>query len=162
MPTRTKTKQGTKKSTRTTVRKERARTTVDHDVIKEWVEDRDGHPARVKSTGVRGHGGLLRIDFGEPEANLERISWEEFLDAFEENELAFLYQEELKGGKTSRFFKFVNRDDALTDVNEEEEAKEEEKEENKDEDEEEEEESDDDDEDDGVDDNDLDSGETSE
>ena len=36
-------------------------------------------------------------------------AWEEFFKIFDDNELAFLHQHERPGGKTSRFFKFVNR-----------------------------------------------------
>jgi hypothetical protein len=43
---------------------------------------------------------------------LEEISWDEFFKAFEENNLAFLYQEKMKDGKQSRFSKLVDRDNA--------------------------------------------------
>lgn len=80
--------------------------TTDHATIRRWIEERGGHPARVKGAG---EGGILRVDFGEPEDNLEKIEWEAFFSIFDENELAFLYQDETKGGKTSRFNKFVAR-----------------------------------------------------
>lgn len=82
-------------------------TTTDHDEIREWVEARDGHPAKV-DTG--GEGGILRIDFGKPEDNLEAIEWDEFFAIFDENNLAFLYQDKTADGSESRFNKFVNRD----------------------------------------------------
>ncbi|NGP18605.1 hypothetical protein [Devosia aurantiaca] len=82
-------------------------TTTDHDEIREWAEARDGHPAKV-DTG--GEGGILRIDFGKPEDNLEAIEWDEFFDIFDENNLAFLYQDRTADGGESRFNKFVNRD----------------------------------------------------
>jgi hypothetical protein len=81
-------------------------TTTDHDEIREWVEERDGRPAIVRT---KGEGGILRIDFGEPEPNLEEIDWDEFFQVFEESDLAFLYQDETSGGKQSRFNKFVQR-----------------------------------------------------
>ena len=81
-------------------------TTTDHDTIRQWVEARGGHPARVKG---RGPGGILRIDFGEPEESLEQISWDEFFKVFDENDLSFLHQDETQDGKTSRFNKFVER-----------------------------------------------------
>jgi hypothetical protein len=83
--------------------------TTDHDTIRRWVEKRNGHPAVVKAThGERG--GLLRIDFDPPEDSLGRIGWDEFFDTFDQNNLAFLYQDETQGGRTSRFAKFVDRD----------------------------------------------------
>lgn len=83
-----------------------AKTTTDHDEIRRWAEERDGHPACIRTDGP---GGILRIDFGDPEEELEQISWEEFFEIFEQNELAFLYQEDVQGG-TSRFNKFVERE----------------------------------------------------
>lgn len=53
---------------------------------------------------------ILRIDFGEPEDTLEPIEWDEFFRIFDENDLAFLHQDEAGGGETSRFNKFVERD----------------------------------------------------
>ncbi len=88
-----------------------AKRTVDHATIKRWAESRGGRPARVKGTGKGEDPGILRFDFGEPDEKLEPISWEEFFEKFEENKLAFLYQEE-KGGHESRFNKFVERDQA--------------------------------------------------
>lgn len=85
-----------------------SRTTTDHDTIRQWAEARNGHPARVKDTGD--NDGLLRIDFNEPEERLEEISWDEFFRIFEENKLAFLYQDKLEDGATSRFNKLVARD----------------------------------------------------
>jgi hypothetical protein len=90
-----------------------AEKTTDHETIKAWVEERGGRPARVaKSSGGKEDkgGGILRIDFQEPDESLEEITWEEFFEIFEENKLAFLHQDQTSSGKTSRFVKFVNRD----------------------------------------------------
>lgn len=86
--------------------------TTDHNVIRKWAEQRQGTPATVKSTGDAEQPGLLRIDFPgySGEGRLEPISWDDFFDKFDESGLAFLYQDQLKGGATSRFFKFVRRD----------------------------------------------------
>src|SRR5918912_2226728 len=83
-----------------------AKTTVDHDEIRRWAEERGGRPSVVR-TG-QGEGGILRFDFGEPEESLEEISWEEFFQIFDDNNLSFLHQDEAGGGGTSRFFKFVS------------------------------------------------------
>ncbi len=82
-------------------------TTTDPEAIRAWVEARDGHPAVIRS---KGEGGILRIDFGEPEENLEPLDWDEFFEIFEANGLAFLHQDETKSGGESRFNKFVRRD----------------------------------------------------
>lgn len=93
-----------------------AQKTVDHTAIRKWVEKHGGRPARVAETapdkpeGKAGSAGILRIDFGEPEASLEPISWEEFFDTFEKHRLALLYEDEPPGRQQSRFSKFVRRD----------------------------------------------------
>lgn len=89
-----------------------AKVTTDHNEIQQWVEERNGRPARVKGTESKNSVGLLRIDYPgfSGEDTLEAITWEEFFDAFEKNGLAFLYQEETKDGKESRFSKLVDRD----------------------------------------------------
>ena len=86
-----------------------AKQTTDHDEIKRWAEARDGRPATVKGTEDGEEAGVLRISFRD-DPSLEIISWEDFFDKFEEAGLAFLYQERAKDGKTSRFFKLVERE----------------------------------------------------
>src|SRR5882724_9466442 len=91
-----------------------AKTTTDHEHIKRWVEGRGGHPARVKGTDVKGGSGVLLIDYPgySGTQTLEAISWDEFFQGFEENKLAFLYQDETKAGDESRFSKLISRDSA--------------------------------------------------
>ena len=88
-----------------------SKTTTDHDEIRRWVEERGGKPAGVKGTGDGDDPGVLRIDFpgGAGDETFEHLSWDEFFQKFDENGLAFLYQEETKDGSERRFFKFVNR-----------------------------------------------------
>jgi hypothetical protein len=85
-----------------------ATVTTKHEEIRSWVEERGGRPARVKGTGV------LVIDYPgySGEETLEPISWEEFFEEFEENNLAFLYQDETADGKKSRFSKLISRETA--------------------------------------------------
>jgi hypothetical protein len=82
-----------------------AKTTTSHDEIRRWVEQRGGRPARVTETGGDGDPGILRIDFGDRDEGLEEIDWDDWFGAFEENDLAFLYQDE----GDSRFNKLVSR-----------------------------------------------------
>lgn len=63
-----------------------ARRTRDHDEIRRWVEERGGRPAQVEGTG-----GMLRIDFGEPDARLEPIDWDRFFKLFDRSDIDFLY-----------------------------------------------------------------------
>ena len=85
-----------------------AKATIDHGVIKEWVQQRGGCPARVKGTGNAGSVGILRVDYTgfSGQQSLEKVSWKAFLEAFEKNKLAFLYQDD----PASRFSKLVSRD----------------------------------------------------
>ncbi len=90
-----------------------SKVTTDHQRIKQWVEERGGSPARVKDTD-KGKSGVLRIDYPgyAGEDSLETITWEEFFQGFEENNLAFLYQDETKDGAESRFSKLIDRESA--------------------------------------------------
>ncbi|PWT93838.1 MAG: hypothetical protein C5B55_03775 [Blastocatellia bacterium] len=87
--------------------------TTHQEEIRRWVEERGGHPAKVKGTESKDGSALLRIDYPgySGEETLEAISWEQFFDIFENNGLGLLYQEQTKGGKPSRFSKLVNRDE---------------------------------------------------
>ena len=86
-----------------------SRTTTDHDEIRRWAEERGGRPAAVAATGSGTDPGILRIAFpGRPQSDddeLEEISWNEWFEAFDANDLAFLYEAE----GDSRFNKLVSR-----------------------------------------------------
>jgi len=86
-----------------------SKTTTNHDEIRRWVEERGGRPAAVTDTGGDGDAGILRIDFGDEDEGLHEISWDEFFKTFDENNLAFLYQEETNQSSESRFNKLVSR-----------------------------------------------------
>ena len=77
--------------------------TTDHKAIRRWAEERNGKPAVVRTAGK---GGILRIDFGEPEETHDPIGWDEFFQIFDDKDLAFLRQEEGE----SRFNKFIDRE----------------------------------------------------
>ena len=87
-------------------------TTTDHDEIRRWVEEHGGKPASVRATGDGDDTGVLRIDFpgGAGTDRLEHISWDDWFEKFEQNDLAFLYQREKASGEDSTFFKLVRRD----------------------------------------------------
>jgi hypothetical protein len=85
-------------------------TTTDHETIRRWAETRGGHPATVAATKEDDEAGILRIDFeGTQPEGLERISWEQFFETFEDSKLAFLHQDKTESGEISRFFKFIRR-----------------------------------------------------
>lgn len=74
---------------------------------------RGGSPAIVKETRSSKDAGVLRIDFPgySGEETLEHITWDEFFDKFDTEDLDFLCQEETAGDKMSRFCKFVTHED---------------------------------------------------
>jgi anaerobic selenocysteine-containing dehydrogenase len=93
-----------------------SKTTTNHEEIRKWAEERNGKPAHVKRTGGPHDAGILRIDFPgySGEGKLEEISWEEFFEKFDEQELALVYQEKTADGKKSNFNKLVSRENAET------------------------------------------------
>src|SRR3954468_1573704 len=85
-----------------------AKTTTDHEQIRQWVEARGGYPAHVTRTESGDDPGVLRIDYPgySGQDTLGRIEWDQFFEWFDRDKLAFLYQDE----GDSRFSKFVSRD----------------------------------------------------
>lgn len=83
--------------------------TTNHEEIRRWAEKRGGKPATVRGTEEKGEeAGILRIKFRNDE-DLEEIGWEDFFEKFDEEKLAFLYQDRTEDGGESRFFKLVRR-----------------------------------------------------
>lgn len=85
-----------------------SRTTTDHDEIRKWVESRGGFPATVAGTETReDEAGVLRIDYPgfTGAGTLERIEWDDWFEKFDEEDLAFVYQNK----RNSRFSKLVRR-----------------------------------------------------
>lgn len=85
------------------------RRTTDHETIRKWAEERAGVPATVRGTESDGEPGALRIDFpgGAGEESLEHISWDEWFEKFDENDLCFRYQEHKASGEGSTFFRLL-------------------------------------------------------
>ncbi|HEX9942213.1 MAG TPA: hypothetical protein VGG03_09375 [Thermoanaerobaculia bacterium] len=73
------------------------KTTTDHEEIRRWAEERGGRPAAVVGPMKHKIAGGLRIDFPgfDSDEELEEITWAEFFDKFEEQNLVFMYQEEM-------------------------------------------------------------------
>ncbi len=68
--------------------------TRDHAVIRAWVEERAGTPARVRAAGLRKEAAtVLRIAFGPLPPTWEPLDWPTFLAAFDESSLTFLYED---------------------------------------------------------------------
>ena len=92
-------------------------TTIDHEEIRKWAEERGAKPAAVKNTGGKSDVGIIRLDFPgfSGEGSLEHIEWDEFFEKFDESNLALVYQEHTAAGEKSNFNKLVSRDSAKLD-----------------------------------------------
>lgn len=86
--------------------------TTDHEEIRRWAEERNAKPTVVRSTHDAEGSGILRFDMPgyDPGDELEEISWDEFFEIFESNDLALIYQDESSSGEQSNFSKFVSRE----------------------------------------------------
>jgi hypothetical protein len=89
-----------------------SKTTRDHEEIRRWAEARGAAPAEVASTHQGDEPGILRFKFpnapGHKDENLREISWEEFFEKFDENNLELLYQETTAEGGKSNFNKLIH------------------------------------------------------
>jgi hypothetical protein len=90
----------------------RSLVTTDHDVIRQWAEERDAVPATIEGSEHDGHPGVLRFDFpgGAEGGRLVQIDWEEWFATFDERRLNFIYQENRSDGRQSNFFQLENPD----------------------------------------------------
>ena len=94
-----------------------ARPLTDHEEIRQWAEARGAQPTCVRGTGGGGDTGMIRLDFpgfsgGE---SLQPISWDEWFQQFDANNLALVYQETTADGQPSNFNKLVDRSNAAGD-----------------------------------------------
>ena len=89
-----------------------SRTTRDHDEIRRWAEARGAVPAEVKGTERGGEAGIIRFEFpnapNHNDSKLEKISWEDFFEKFDSNNLELVYQEKTAEGQQSNFNKLVH------------------------------------------------------
>ncbi len=77
-----------------------------HEVIQKWAEERGAQPATIAGTRQGERPGVLRFNFpGYGGETLESISWEEWFKPFDERNLVFVFQEHLKNGNQSNFFR---------------------------------------------------------
>jgi hemerythrin superfamily protein len=74
------------------------------DVIRQWAEERKAQPATTPG-GDTQRPRVLRFDFPGYERELQPVSWDAWLRTFDERELVFLYQEHMKAGNQSNFFR---------------------------------------------------------
>lgn len=82
-----------------------------HEVIQKWAEERDAKPATVPGTEHGDRLGVLRFNFpGYGGQDLQEVSWDEWFKTFDDRNLVFVYQEKMKNGNQSNFFRLDNPD----------------------------------------------------
>jgi hemerythrin superfamily protein len=74
------------------------------DVIRQWAGERKATPATTPG-GDTENPRVLRFDFPGYDRELQEISWDAWLRTFDDRELVFLYQEHMKAGNRSNFFR---------------------------------------------------------
>jgi hypothetical protein len=83
--------------------------TRNHDVIMRWAEERGARPATVARKSENARPRVLRLDFpGYGGQDLEEIGWDEWFSVFDARGVSFIYQEKLKSGQQSNFFRLDN------------------------------------------------------
>jgi hypothetical protein len=82
--------------------------TTNHNFIEGWVEERGGKPAvDVERSNDKI---VLAIDFDKKaKENLKHVSWDEFFEDFDDERMAFLFQEEKLDGGISKYYRLINR-----------------------------------------------------
>jgi hypothetical protein len=87
--------------------------TRNHDVIRQWAAERNARPATVPG-GDPKKPRVLRFDFPGYAEGLVPVDWNDWFRVFDERQLVFIYQEHLKSGRPSNFFRLDNpqREDA--------------------------------------------------
>ncbi|RUM09145.1 hypothetical protein [Rhizobium chutanense] len=78
-------------------------TTTEYSRIKHWIEERGGHPARIKNAS---DSETVRVDFSSE--TQEDISWDEFFQGLDGSRLAFLHRTKAEDDR-ARFGKLVRR-----------------------------------------------------
>ncbi|MGA3541359.1 hypothetical protein ACK8GE_18905 [Micromonosporaceae bacterium DT194] len=93
----------------------RSLVTTNHDVIQRWARERKAKPSTIAGTEHDGHAGVLTFDFPgySGSRRLQHITWAQWFQAFDERELNLIYQETLRSGRQSNFFRTEspNRED---------------------------------------------------
>ncbi len=83
--------------------------TIDRNIIRKWAQARHGWPALVKKVTSAGIEMVLSFVFpdNEPLETVRKISWEEFFEKFDQQHLAFVYQESDRNRELSYYYEFI-------------------------------------------------------
>ncbi len=78
--------------------------TRDHEVIRQWADQRSALPARTPGVDADDRPSVLRFDFeGGPDQDLQPISWDEWFEVFDGRDLVFIYLEPGEGEEANTY-----------------------------------------------------------
>ncbi|SCF20799.1 hypothetical protein GA0070561_4271 [Micromonospora saelicesensis] len=86
--------------------------TANHEVIKRWARERGAKPATIAGTERDGRAGVLTFNIpGYRESSrIREITWDEWFHTFDLRRLNLIYQEQLRDGRQSNFFRTESPD----------------------------------------------------
>ncbi len=90
----------------------RSLVTTNHDVIQRWARDRGAKPATISGTEREGRAGVLTFNIpGYRESSrIREITWDEWFYTFDLRRLNLIYQEQMRDGRQSNFFRTESPD----------------------------------------------------
>ncbi|WP_422735007.1 hypothetical protein ACN26Y_10395 [Micromonospora sp. WMMD558] len=90
----------------------RSLVTTNHAVIRQWAQQRNARPATIAGTEREGRAGVLTFNMpGYRESSRVReITWEEWFQTFDQRKLNLIYQEQMRDGRQSNFFRTESPD----------------------------------------------------
>ncbi|TWG23154.1 hypothetical protein FHX75_121701 [Micromonospora palomenae] len=90
----------------------RSLVTSNHEVIQNWARARGAQPATIAGTEREGRPGVLTFEIpGYRESSrVQVISWDDWFRTFDTRRLNLIYQEELRDGRQSNFFRTESPD----------------------------------------------------
>ncbi|MER7164814.1 hypothetical protein ABT336_01875 [Micromonospora sp. NPDC000207] len=85
----------------------RSLVTTNHEVIRRWAAARNAKPATISGTERDGRPGVLTFNLpGYRESSrLREVTWAEWFQTFDSRRLNLIYQEQLRDGRQSNFFR---------------------------------------------------------
>ncbi len=96
--------------------------TIDHQMIRMWAEAHRGKPEILEDQDTDANTPILRLDFPGKRDDVflgdnlgeKKIGWDEFFKKFDEQDLAFMYEDIVEKGADASFsYKFVKRDEII-------------------------------------------------
>ncbi|MFC0006893.1 hypothetical protein ACFFJW_22280, partial [Micromonospora siamensis] len=92
----------------------RSLVTANHEVIQRWARARNARPATIAGTEREGRPGVLTFNIpGYRESGrIREISWDDWFRTFDARRLNLIYQEQLRDGRQSNFFRTESPDRA--------------------------------------------------